>query len=84
LAADAATRTTSTRRRWTYVLVSMSPIIVSQAWRATGTLSESNLAFSREAADKCYVQHLLWQRAAATWKLVEEKGAHVYVCGCVA
>jgi NADPH-ferrihemoprotein reductase len=48
-----------------------------------GTLTDLQLAFSREKAEKVYVQHLLAQGGNATklWELVAEKGAHIYVCG---
>ena len=54
-----------------------------EAWRADGTLTELHLAFSRAQADKIYVQHLLEQNAKATWDLVNEQGAYIYVCGAV-
>lgn len=48
-----------------------------------GTLSDLQLAFSREKAAKVYVQHLIVQKGNAKklWELISEKGAHIYVCG---
>ncbi|XP_070571456.1 NADPH--cytochrome P450 reductase-like isoform X2 [Ptychodera flava] len=44
------------------------------------SLTELNLAFSRDQAQKVYVQHLLKQNSSSVWKLIE-KGAHFYICG---
>ena len=54
-----------------------------EEWRATGTLTELYTAFSRAQAKKVYVQNLLQQNSESTWKLLEEQGAFVYVCGAV-
>jgi sulfite reductase alpha subunit-like flavoprotein len=54
-----------------------------QAWQTQGVLDELHTAFSRQQAHKVYVQHLLQQQAAATWKLLEQEGAYLYVCGAV-
>lgn len=54
-----------------------------QEWKTNGTLSELHTAFSRAQSKKVYVQHLLHQNAENTWKLLEEQGAYVYVCGAV-
>eukprot|EP00977_Amphora_coffeiformis_P000812 scaffold175_cov177-Amphora_coffeaeformis.AAC.14 len=54
-----------------------------EEWKAKGTLTELHTAFSRAQAKKVYVQHLLQQNAESTWKLLEEQGAYVYVCGAV-
>eukprot|EP00579_Thalassiosira_antarctica_P008626 CAMPEP_0201885002 /NCGR_PEP_ID=MMETSP0902-20130614/17667_1 /ASSEMBLY_ACC=CAM_ASM_000551 /TAXON_ID=420261 /ORGANISM="Thalassiosira antarctica, Strain CCMP982" /LENGTH=727 /DNA_ID=CAMNT_0048414025 /DNA_START=323 /DNA_END=2506 /DNA_ORIENTATION=+ len=48
-----------------------------------GTLTELHLAFSREQAQKVYVQHLLVKRAKETWKLIHEDKASIFVCGAV-
>ncbi|XP_035136173.2 NADPH--cytochrome P450 reductase isoform X1 [Callithrix jacchus] len=45
-----------------------------------GTLTQLNVAFSREQAHKVYVQHLLKRDREHLWKLIEG-GAHIYVCG---
>lgn len=39
-----------------------------------------DLAFSRDQADKLYVQHRLLEKGAEIWAWLEE-GAHFYVCG---
>uniref|UniRef100_M4BLU6 NADPH--hemoprotein reductase n=2 Tax=Hyaloperonospora arabidopsidis (strain Emoy2) TaxID=559515 RepID=M4BLU6_HYAAE len=46
-----------------------------------GALSELHLAFSREQENKVYVQHLLAQNGEATWSLIRDHDAHIYVCG---
>lgn len=53
------------------------------AFKADGTLSELHLAFSREGAEKVYVQHLLSKPAVASkmWSMVNSQNAHIYVCG---
>ncbi|RYF70650.1 MAG: nitric oxide synthase, partial [Comamonadaceae bacterium] len=50
------------------------------AWRADGTLRRLNLAFSRDGAERVYVQDVLAQAAddVRTWV---EQGAAIYVCG---
>jgi sulfite reductase (NADPH) flavoprotein alpha-component len=45
-----------------------------------GVLSRMNVAFSRDAATKTYVQHRLLEQARDVYAWLEE-GAHVYVCG---
>ena len=54
-----------------------------EEWKAKGTLTELYTAFSRAQAKKIYVQQLLQQNSESTWKLLEEQGAYVYVCGAV-
>ena len=46
----------------------------------TGALSSLHTAFSRDGAEKVYVQHLIKREAKAVHALLNE-GAHVYVCG---
>jgi sulfite reductase (NADPH) flavoprotein alpha-component len=46
----------------------------------SGILSRMDVAFSRDAAAKAYVQHRMLERAADLYAWLEE-GAHVYVCG---
>ena len=43
-------------------------------------LSRMNVAFSRDRAEKVYVQHRLLEEARDVYAWLEE-GAHVYVCG---
>jgi len=45
-----------------------------------GTLSRLDVAFSRDAHRKAYVQHRLAERGAELWAWLQE-GAHLYVCG---
>ncbi|XP_060572086.1 NADPH--cytochrome P450 reductase-like [Ruditapes philippinarum] len=51
-----------------------------QEYEKNGTLTKMHLAFSRDQAEKEYVQHLLKKNAEETWKLLES-GGHLYVCG---
>ena len=51
-----------------------------QAWLADGTLGRLDLAFSRDQADKIYVQHRMIEQAADLWRWLQD-GAHFYVCG---
>uniref|UniRef100_A0A803VEP5 NADPH--hemoprotein reductase n=1 Tax=Ficedula albicollis TaxID=59894 RepID=A0A803VEP5_FICAL len=46
-----------------------------------GVLTQLNVAFSRDQAEKVYVQHLLKKNKENIWKLVNEGMAHIYVCG---
>lgn len=50
---------------------------------ANGTISSLHLAFSREQAEKVYVQHkmLVKENALQIWNLIANKHAHIYVCG---
>jgi sulfite reductase (NADPH) flavoprotein alpha-component len=52
-------------------------------WRAGGLLKRIDAAFSRDQADKRYVQHIVAEQAAelSNWL---ERGAHLYVCGGLA
>ncbi|MBO0356607.1 assimilatory sulfite reductase (NADPH) flavoprotein subunit [Hymenobacter sp. BT186] len=45
-----------------------------------GTLHRLDLAFSRDQAEKIYVQHRLLEQAPQVFKWLED-GAHFYVCG---
>lgn len=46
----------------------------------TGVLEKMSVAFSRDQAEKIYVQHRLLENGAELWQWLQE-GAHVYVCG---
>ncbi|MEU8863453.1 diflavin oxidoreductase [Streptomyces umbrinus] len=48
--------------------------------RKDGVLTELDLAFSRDQAEKVYVQTRMWERSRELYGWLEE-GAHVYVCG---
>jgi NADPH-ferrihemoprotein reductase len=55
-----------------------------RAFQEEGTLHELYVAFSREHHDrKVYVQHLLQKNSQATWSLIHERSAYIYVCGGV-
>ncbi len=43
-------------------------------------LHQLHLAFSRDQAEKIYVQHRMLENAAELYRWLEE-GAHFYVCG---
>ena len=49
-------------------------------WQKDGLLTNLDLAFSRDQAEKIYVQSRMLQRAKDLWAWLEE-GAHFYVCG---
>ncbi|WP_405219877.1 assimilatory sulfite reductase (NADPH) flavoprotein subunit [Lentisalinibacter sediminis] len=49
-------------------------------FRKRGVLDRMDVAFSRDQADKVYVQHRLREQARDLYAWLEE-GAHVYVCG---
>jgi sulfite reductase (NADPH) flavoprotein alpha-component len=49
-------------------------------WASDGLLTTLDLAFSRDQADKVYVQHRMRAAGAELYRWLEE-GAHVYVCG---
>jgi sulfite reductase (NADPH) flavoprotein alpha-component len=50
------------------------------AYRQSGLLTRIDAAFSRDRAEKVYVQHKIRQRAVDLYAWLEE-GAHLYVCG---
>ncbi|KAL3778140.1 hypothetical protein ACHAW5_003148 [Stephanodiscus triporus] len=54
-----------------------------EAFLDEGTLTELHLAFSREKAEKVYVQHLLAGKAEETWRLIRDEKASIFVCGAV-
>ena len=47
---------------------------------ADGLLSRLDLAFSRDQAERVYVQHRMLDHGAEVWRWLED-GAHFYVCG---
>jgi sulfite reductase (NADPH) flavoprotein alpha-component len=51
-----------------------------QTWLSTGVLSRISLAFSRDQAEKIYVQHRLQQEGAEVVAWLED-GASLYICG---
>ena len=50
------------------------------AWRDQGVLHRLDTAFSRDQAEKVYVQHRMTENAAELWRWLEE-GGYFYVCG---
>ena len=50
------------------------------ALTASGLLTRLDLAFSRDQAEKIYVQNRMLENAAELWRWLEE-GAHLFVCG---
>jgi sulfite reductase (NADPH) flavoprotein alpha-component len=51
-----------------------------KAWLKDGHLTRLDLAFSRDQAEKVYVQNRMRENAAELWSWLEA-GAHFYVCG---
>ena len=51
-----------------------------QLWQAQGFLPEVDYAFSRDQAEKIYVQHILQQKSEQLLSWIEA-GAAIYVCG---
>ncbi|MGV0820205.1 molybdopterin-dependent oxidoreductase [Martelella sp. AMO21009] len=51
-----------------------------EAWLKGGVLTRFDTAFSRDQAEKIYVQHRMAENGREIWKWLEE-GAHFYVCG---
>ena len=46
-----------------------------------GILTRLDCAWSRDQAQKIYVQHKMVENAAAIWKWIDAEGAHFFVCG---
>ncbi len=51
-----------------------------RAWQRSGHLTHLDTAFSRDQAEKRYVQHCMLEQGARFWAWLEQ-GAHVCVCG---
>jgi sulfite reductase (NADPH) flavoprotein alpha-component len=51
-----------------------------QRWQRSGLLTRLDLAFSRDQADKIYVQHRLLEHSHDIYSWLQD-GAHLYVCG---
>ena len=51
-----------------------------EGYFADGLLNRLDTAFSRDQAEKIYVQHRMREQAAALWAWLQE-GAYIYVCG---
>ncbi|MNN52509.1 Sulfite reductase [NADPH] flavoprotein alpha-component [compost metagenome] len=50
------------------------------AWQREGHLHRLDTAFSRDQAQKIYVQQRMLEQGAQLWRWLEE-GGHFYVCG---
>ncbi|WP_028357441.1 assimilatory sulfite reductase (NADPH) flavoprotein subunit [Brackiella oedipodis] len=51
-----------------------------QQYRKDGLLHNYDFAWSRDGAEKVYVQHKMAQRSQEIWQWLQ-RGAHIYVCG---
>jgi sulfite reductase (NADPH) flavoprotein alpha-component len=51
-----------------------------QDWVKTGVLTRINTAFSRDQAEKVYVQHKMQRQSAELFRWLES-GAYVFICG---
>ncbi|HEY4295715.1 MAG TPA: reductase, partial [Paraburkholderia sp.] len=51
-----------------------------ETMRDSGVLTRLDVAFSRDQADKIYVQDRMREQGAQLWRWLED-GAHFYVCG---
>lgn len=51
-----------------------------QGWAQTGVLTKVNVAFSRDQAEKVYVQHKIRKHGLAFFEWLES-GAYIYICG---
>lgn len=51
-----------------------------QQYLKNGDLSRIDVAFSRDQADKIYVQHRIKEQGQALWQWLQN-GAHIYICG---
>ena len=50
-------------------------------YRSDGILTRLDCAWSRDQADKSYVQHKMLENEPEIWKWIESEGAHFFVCG---
>lgn len=51
-----------------------------QKWLENGVLTKMDVAFSRDTAEKVYVQHRMIEHSQELFEWFEE-GAHLYICG---
>jgi sulfite reductase (NADPH) flavoprotein alpha-component len=51
-----------------------------QKWLENGVLTKMDVAFSRDTAEKVYVQHRMIEHSQELFEWLQE-GAHVYICG---
>jgi sulfite reductase (NADPH) flavoprotein alpha-component len=52
-----------------------------EAFNKEGLLTRLDCAWSRDQAEKIYVQHRMKENAAEIWKWIDAEGAHFFVCG---
>jgi sulfite reductase (NADPH) flavoprotein alpha-component len=52
-----------------------------RAFTNEGLLTRLDCAWSRDQAEKIYVQHRMKDNAAEIWKWLDAEGAHFFVCG---
>jgi sulfite reductase (NADPH) flavoprotein alpha-component len=52
-----------------------------EAFKKEGLLTRLDCAWSRDQAEKIYVQHRMNDNAAEIWKWLDGEGAHFFVCG---
>jgi sulfite reductase (NADPH) flavoprotein alpha-component len=52
-----------------------------EALKKEGLLTRLDCAWSRDQAEKVYVQHKMEENAAEIWKWLDAEGAHFFVCG---
>ena len=52
-----------------------------EAFKKEGLLTRLDCAWSRDQAEKIYVQHRMRDNAAEIWKWLDAEGAHFFVCG---
>jgi sulfite reductase (NADPH) flavoprotein alpha-component len=52
-----------------------------EAFKKEGLLTRLDCAWSRDQAEKIYVQHRMKENAAEIWKWLDAEGAHFFVCG---
>ncbi|MGL6262325.1 assimilatory sulfite reductase (NADPH) flavoprotein subunit [Vibrio sp. WXL210] len=51
-----------------------------QKYLKNGLVSQLDVAFSRDQAEKVYVQHRILEQAEQVWQWIQQ-GAYIYVCG---
>jgi len=52
-----------------------------EEFKKEGLLTRLDCAWSRDQAEKIYVQHRMKENAAEIWKWIDAEGAHFFVCG---
>jgi sulfite reductase (NADPH) flavoprotein alpha-component len=52
-----------------------------KAYLKEGLLTRLDCAWSRDQAQKVYVQHKMTENAVEIWKWIDTEGAHFFVCG---